>query len=222
MLWQRCWEHYINLMVKALLGLTVFRDSCKQAIDAGKGINASMSKWSPQILTRADQMYGKHRSKNIMIVVETHWNSTQGCFASLLRMRGACRVFAIYHQYVPKFPMACIPWCENSFWITLKNAELLICPFCNASFLMQRNSKTMAHVLLVLFHLAKHIQESCGDISESRFLLLDIDKRCKREETALFFLAFDLHPSFHKVRWVSCLSRQKRMEIRTKLAILSL
>ena len=163
-------------MVKALLGLTVFRDSCKQAIDSAKAINASMSKWSPQILTRADQMYGKHRSKNIMIVVETHWNSTQGCFASLLHMRGACQVFAIQPQNAPKFPMACIPWCENSFWITLKNAEILIRPFCDASFLMQGNANTMTHVLLVLLHIFKHIKESCGDISESRVLLPDIEK----------------------------------------------
>ena len=143
-------------------------------------------------------MYGKHRSKNIMIVGEKRWNSTQGCFASLLSMRGACRVFAIKHQNAPKFPMAYIPWCENSLWITLKNYELLIHPFCDVSFLMQRNANTMDHVLLVLIHLVKHIQEYCGDISESRVLLLDIEKLWKREDNALFFLAFALHPSSHK------------------------
>ena len=56
----------------------------------------------------------------------------------------------------------------------------------------------MAHVLLVLLHIVNRIQESCGDISESIILLLGIEKRCKREENALFFLAFALHPSFHK------------------------
>ena len=113
-------------------------------------------------------------------------------------MRGVCLVFAIQHQNEPQFPMSCIPWRENSFWITLKNAELLIFPFCDASFLMQRNTNTMAHVLLVLLHLVKNIQESSGDISESRVLLIDIEKRWKREENALFSLAFALHPSFHK------------------------
>ena len=161
MIWQRCWSHQINLMVKHLLGLTVLRDACKLAIFSAKAINASSSKWSPQLRTRSEQMYGKHRSKHIMTVGETSWNSTQGCFYSLLCMCGACRVFAIHHQNAPKFPMTCIPWCENSFWITLKNSELLICPFCDASFLMQRNTNTMAHVLLVLLHLVKHIQESC-------------------------------------------------------------
>ena len=120
MIFQRCWAHQINLMVKALLGLKVFRDACKQAVASEKAINASSSKWYPQLRTRADQMYGKHLSKNIMTVGETLWNSTQGCFASLLCMRGACRLFAIHHQNSPNFPMACIPWCENSFWITLK------------------------------------------------------------------------------------------------------
>ena len=63
---------------------------------------------------------------------------------------------------------------------------------------MQINANTMAHVLLVLLHLVKHIQESCGDISDSGVLLLKIEKRWKRKENALFFLDFALHTSFHK------------------------
>ena len=94
--------------------------------------------------------------------------------------------------------MSCIPWCENSFLITLKNAKLLISPFCDASFLTQRNENTMAHVLLVLIHLVKHIQDSCSDIFKSRVLLLDIEISWKREENSVFLLAFDLHLSFNK------------------------
>ena len=56
----------------------------------------------------------------------------------------------------------------------------------------------MAHVLLVLIHLVKHIQDSCSDIFKSRVLLLDIEISWKREENSVFLLAFDLHPSFNK------------------------
>ena len=54
----------------------------------------------------------------------------------------------------------------------------------------------MAHVMLVLLNLCKHIKDYCGDHAESQMLLTDIEKRWKTEENPLFFLAFALHPLY--------------------------
>ena len=59
---------------------------------------------------------------------------------------------------------------------------------------MQRNNKTMAHVVLTLLLLFQHIQEYFGDNDEACVLVSDIEKLWEREENALFFLAFSLHP----------------------------
>ena len=199
MLLMRCWAHQVNLMVKALLGLSDFKEVCKLAIASAKAIKASSAKWLPRLRTVADRIYGKSPSKNVMTVGETRWNSTQGCFATLLRIRHACQVFSIEHEAsTDKFPTGCLAWRDTSFWVKLEDAELLIRPFCNASFLMQRNCNTMAHVVLILLHLVQHIQEYCGDTAESRLLVCDIEKRWAREENSLFFLAFALHPSFRE------------------------
>ena len=145
--------------------------------------------------------------QNIMTVGDKRWNYTQGCFASLMRMRGACLVFLIQHQNAPNFPMACIPLCENSFWTTLKNTELLIRPFCDASFLMQRNANTMSHVILVLLHLVKHIQESCAISSSPEFYCSTLRNVGKGRRMHYFPLPLTYILRSIKVRWPSCLRR---------------
>ena len=81
-IWTRCWAHQINLMVKALLKSSSFKEVSEQAIAAAKAINASSSKFSPKLKTMCADMYGNKSPTTILTVGETRWNSTQGCFAS--------------------------------------------------------------------------------------------------------------------------------------------
>jgi hypothetical protein len=60
-------------------------------------------------------------------------------------------------------PAALMVWKEKECWHKLEEAELLIHPFCDASFLMQQEANTMAHVMLVLLNLYHHISKYCGD-----------------------------------------------------------
>ena len=85
------------------------------------------------------------------------------------------------------------------FWVRLEEAELLIRPFCDASFLMQREANSMADVVLMLLNLYRHVREYCGDSEDAKELLLDIENRWKKEENPLFFLAFALHPAYRRV-----------------------
>lgn len=80
----------------------------------------------------------------------------------------------------------------------LEEAGLLMRPFCEASFLMQRDGNTMAHVLLLLLNLYQPVKQFRPGKSRATQLLLlkDMNRRWLRKEQPLHFLAFALHPSF--------------------------
>ena len=197
-IWMRCWAHQINLMVRTLLESAGFAVVCKQAIMAANKITASSSKWLPQLKSVVEEYYGKKVSPKIYTVAETRWNTTQQCFASQLRMRDACKNFAQKFENVSKFPDACKVWANATFWNGLEDAELLIRPLCDASYLMQRNKgNTLAHVVLVFLVLYNHIREYCSDSHEVDVMKKDLQSRWHQEDNPLFFLAFALHPSFH-------------------------
>jgi hypothetical protein len=124
-----------------------------------------------------------------------HWNSCQGCFASQLRIQSACKTFLSKHED-SGIPAALMVWKDSNYWHGLEEAELLIHPFCDASFLMQREANTMAHVMLVLLNLSRHIFQYCGDNLASTPMLADLENRWKEAENPLFFLAFALHPTY--------------------------
>ena len=89
-------------------------------------------------------------------------------------------------------------WGENRYWKKLEEAEYMVRPFCDASFLIQIDGNTMSHVLLVCFNLWKHLSglEIKEEVDE---MLSDLESRFKREEFHLLFLAFLVHVVFHQV-----------------------
>jgi hypothetical protein len=186
-------------MVKHVLESSItFKGVCKEASAAAVKITASSSKWYK--ILRDDFVephYGKKAANAVCTIGDTRWNSTQACFASQLRIRSACRAFVTRHKNVTCFPKELLVWEEMAFWFRLEEAELLIRPFCDASFLMQRNCNTMAHVMLVLLNLYSHISDFCGDSSdEQEDMLKDIKKRWKKQEQPLFIIAFALHAMY--------------------------
>jgi hypothetical protein len=192
LLWLKCFAHQVNLMVRYLLRLAQFRTIMDQATGSVNAINASSSKWLSKFRDKAETLYGKRAAKALLTMGETRWNSAQACFASLLRVRSACKAFAAEKQVAPDFPSAVKGvWTSDDFWDGLEVAERLIRPFCEASFLLQRESNTLAHVLLVFINLYRHIKVySDSEPSElADELWKDIKKRWNREEHPLFFLA---------------------------------
>ena len=87
---------------------------------------------------------------------------------------------------------------DNRYWKKLEESEYMVRPFCDAYFLMQRDGNMMAHVLLVLFNLWKHLSgfESKDEVDK---MLSKLESQFKREEFHLFFLAFLVHTVFHQV-----------------------
>ena len=199
MIFLACWAHQINLMVGALMKLPVFMVVSKKAIAASNAINASSSKYLPKLRDQSEKLYGKKVSTKIFSIGVTRWNTTQGCFASQLRMQDSCVLFSTQYAESAGFPKALQVWKEKSYWKDLEEAELLIRPFCDASFLMQREANTMAHVMLVLLNLHVHIQTYCGEDNEAATLIFeDIEKRWRNTENPLFFLTFLLHPQYRE------------------------
>ena len=186
-------------MVGALLKLSDFKEVGNIAISAAKGIKVSSAKYLPKLVETCNRVYGKSHSYNIFIPAETRWNSIQQCFAGLLRIKSALKLFSVEYDNASKFPAACKHFTDDSFWTKLAEAELMIRPFCDASYLMQRECNTLAHVMLVSLTLTHFIIASFGsgnDTDESNKLIQDIEKRWKDEEQPLFVLAFLLHPMF--------------------------
>ena len=97
------------------------------------------------------------------------------------------------------FPKEALVWNDEAFWKKLTEAEMVIRPLCDASFLMQKDSNTMAHVVVMLLNIYKGLTEYSVhhlDAIEATRMTADINKRWKETEQPLFFLAFALHPQF--------------------------
>jgi hypothetical protein len=179
-----------------LLNRNVFKKVTKEAISAASTINKSSAKYLVKLRNCCETIYGKKAPNSVATVGETRWNSTQTCFASMLRIRTACTVFVTTYKDDTNFPEALLVWKEDLFWKELEEAELLIRPLSDASHLMQRKINTMKDVFLVLVNLTQHITEFCGDSDDASALLSDIEARWNKEDQHLFFLAFALHPLY--------------------------
>jgi hypothetical protein len=87
-------------------------------------------------------------------------------------------------------------WSDECFWFKVEEAELLLRPFCDASFLLQRENNTLADVVLVLLHLVTHVQDFTGDCEDARKVLADMRRRWDDTEQPLYIIAFLLHPFY--------------------------
>lgn len=137
-LWTKCWAHQVNLMVGKLMTRSSFASVSDQAVKAAIAVRSSSSKWYARLRNIAERKYGKRPGNTIFTLAETRWNSLQAVFAAQLRIRGACQLLYFEFNADPKWPPVLDVWKDNQFWMKLEEAELLIRPFCDASFLMQR------------------------------------------------------------------------------------
>jgi hypothetical protein len=138
-MWTKCWAHQVNLMVGHLMSQSSFAKASDGAVKAAAAIRQSSSKWYARLRNICDRRYGKAAAHTIFTLAETRWNSLQAVFASQLRIRGACDLLCHEHNDDPRWPSALNVWQDKAFWNQLVEAELLIRPFCDASFLMQRD-----------------------------------------------------------------------------------
>eukprot|EP00977_Amphora_coffeiformis_P000526 scaffold132_cov170-Amphora_coffeaeformis.AAC.5 len=151
-----CFAHQINLMVKAILNLPVFFNTMKQAANAASLLNKSTAKWRPRLYNIMETVYGKDGQLVIPAVAETRWNSCQAVLAAQLRLKAGLKFFVEAERQQPDWPLAFMVWGQDSFWQRCEEAELAIRPFCEASFLMQRDGNTLRLVPAACFYYAKH------------------------------------------------------------------
>lgn len=188
----KCFAHDLNNLVKHILCLESFRKVSKQAQAVVNFLNKSSEKWLPQVHKVMMEEYGsKWQFKTFCT---TRWNSMQGCFASLLRVKRALRVFAARFRDDPEFNPVLKVLEDDTFWQSLKEAERVINPICFASFKLQSDENTLADVIIVFRDLFEKYQWSLN-----YFGLVDlVEERWAACEQPLFLLALYLHPAYCK------------------------
>jgi hypothetical protein len=195
-LFGKCWAHQINLMVGHLWEISDYAEWVSKAITSASKVKKSSSKWYVRLQDTCDRLYGKNVASSILTLAETRWNSLQGCMGSLLRSRGACELLANEYKRDEEFLDALKVWADDLFWFKIEEGELLIRPFCDSSFLMQRDNNTLADVVFVILHLVTHLQDFMGSMEATQSVLLDIRKRWEDVEQPLYILAFGFHPFY--------------------------
>ncbi|POM61563.1 hypothetical protein PHPALM_29402 [Phytophthora palmivora] len=183
----RCFAHDINNLVKAVLN-SAFRKLTKTASRATVTLNTSSSKWLVRAQAIIIATYGK--SLGFINLCETRWNSMQGCFASLLRVRNALLQFAIKYDDDGEFPDALRVFSDPNFWRELVAAEGIIRPLSNVSYKLQRDENTLADVVVSYRDIYRGF---LGDFDNLELTAL-VDKRWYQCEQPLMLLALFLHP----------------------------
>jgi hypothetical protein len=85
---------------------------------------------------------------------------------------------------------------RTPFFAELKEAELAIRPFCEASFLMQRDGNTPCDVFVVYVNLYLHLNKFSSLTTYEDAIVKDLQSRWSLEEQHVFFLSFILHPKY--------------------------
>ncbi|KAK1929712.1 hypothetical protein P3T76_003565 [Phytophthora citrophthora] len=183
----RCFAHDVNNLVKSVLNSS-FQSLTKKASLATVTLNASSSKWLVRAHTVLKSTYGK--SLGFINLCETRWNSMQGCFASLLRVRNGLHQFAVKYMDDAEFPEALHVFRDPNFWQQLEAAERVIRPLSNASYKLQRDENTLADVVVCYRDIYRGF---LGDFDNLELVSI-IDKRWQKCEQPLMLLALFLHP----------------------------
>eukprot|EP00474_Spongospora_subterranea_P006013 CRZ06471.1 hypothetical protein [Spongospora subterranea] len=181
-----CFAHDINNLVKAILK-TVFHEVASQAMRAVACINQSSSKWLVRVRDPLMETYGKNLA--FISLCETRWNSMQGCFASLLRVRSALEMLAAKYRTDSEFPAALKVFGTSEFWFSLSSAEEIIRPLSSASFKLQRDENTMTDILISM-------REIYQGFANSDQLVPLIESRWNVCEQPLIMLTLFLHPQY--------------------------
>lgn len=189
-----CFAHDINNLVKAVLR-TSFSTITKKASSVVTALNASSSKWLPLVKNEIIATYGQPLS--FISLCETRWNSMQGCFASLLRVKTALVSFAMKYQGDPEFPASARVFFvsdesgeDKFFWEDLTAAEKIIHPLAYASYKLQCDENSLADVV-TCYRLIY-----AGFASHPHIFDLEplIEHRWRQCEQPLMLLALFLHP----------------------------
>lgn len=186
----RCFAHDINNLVKQVLQ-SAYRRITYEAAAVVNALNASSSKWLLHLRGIMKRKYGKSRA--LITLCETRWNSMQGCFASLLRARSALDLLCCEFGDTPGFPSTVNAIRAPGFWEDLAEVERIIRPLSAASYHLQRNENTLADVVSSFCNIYRNFSTSTR---LSRKLVACVEKRWANCEQPLFMLALYLHPKY--------------------------
>ena len=191
-----CWAHQVNLMVKALLKIETFAKITDQVSKISKSISKSSAKWAKRFYDIVDDTYERDNAMRLLTLAATRWNSAQAMFASQLRVSTACKVFCVCWAGEDGWAKEYNSWQDYSFWKNAAEAELMIRPLVEASFVLQCDGRTKADVMLVLLNIHDHLNEFAKGTSYSEEITKDIEQRWAVQDQHLFLLAFALHPKY--------------------------
>ncbi|OWZ07236.1 hypothetical protein PHMEG_00020394 [Phytophthora megakarya] len=190
--YMHCMAHDTNNLVKAVLN-SEFREITAQASLVTTTLNASSSKWLVEAKNTVKAVYGK--AWGFINLCETRWNSMQGCFASLLRVRSGLRRFAILYGDSTDFPDALRVLYKPDFWQKLQSAEAVIRPLSNVSFKLQRDESTLADAIVAYRDIYIGFLHNLDNLT----LVELVERRWRKCEQPLVLLALLLHPQHRQV-----------------------
>lgn len=139
----KCFAHDINNFMKAVLKRTRFSDVADEACAALLALNGSSSKWLSQANKVILKTYKLAKPLAFLSLCYTRWNSMQGCFASLLRVKTGLRQFTVRVQFDNEVPKDVLVFLDDGFWEILEIADKTMRPLCNASYTLQRDENTL-------------------------------------------------------------------------------
>ena len=128
-----------------------------------------------------------------MRIVDVRWNSTQACFASILRIWSAFGLVQAKYSTDPDFPNDIR--IDDLFIEDMVQAEETIRPLVYASLLMQRDNNTLGDVVN-MFGCLYCSFKTLSEMSHRECLIEKLEKRWKKQEQPYLFLCWMLHPKY--------------------------
>jgi hypothetical protein len=178
-------------LVKPVLK-TNFKEIAQQASDANTCLNKSSAKWTVRVRATMVDVYGDDWA--FIALCETRWNSMQGCFASLLRVRFSLQIITLKYRSHPDFPAALVVFGRDELWAGLEAAILVIRPLFNACFKMKRDQTTLGDVVVIYRDLYEAFHR-CEEVRNANLTLVPLIEDLWAEcEQPVFMLAYFLHP----------------------------
>lgn len=198
----KCFAHQVNLIVKMVLKIG-YADVIAITAEIVNKFNKSSSKWLVRLNEASKLIYGKCPA--LQTLLEVRWNSAQSCLASVLRIKSAFR--CVHLEYATddssQFPTVFNNLGDSEFWKNVEDAEHVIRPLAEASFILQRNQTKLSDGLLVwgkIYRTLRTARQHGSKFAEC------MEKRFKKEEHPLFLLAFMLDHRYYRTFKEICTS----------------
>jgi len=192
-----CFAQMINRLAREILTEYSLYTTVDQAVSAANELHKPSEPWLDILSQKQKLHYGNKGIRPISVLTSSWWSCIQATLATQLRSHKACKEVALHGA--GELPAPLHVWADELWWEKLRDAELLIRPLTDASFLLQRTENTLAHIVLMFFNMARHLIIHGQSKEAVTTLLSQIEASWMQQEHLLLLLSFSLHPAYRNV-----------------------